>query len=295
MLCSALVLLGASGVGESAYSLRFKGIGVLYGPSALERFRTSHVAVIGLGGVGSWAAEALARSGIGTITLVDLDEVCISNTNRQLHSLVSTVGLSKCEVLQRRIREINPECDVRAMAGWVTPSNVDEFVRGAEPKFSAIIDAVDGVADKVAICSKCVELGVFLVTTGGAGGKRDATAVCTRDVCFVSQDPLLQSVRRMLRSNEFFPPEVKGPKARNSAWGLQAVSSLEPPVKRVAGWGAESCDTFGTSTFVTGTYGFAAAEAVASALAMEPLPEGSRYAPLRQRISLERERPSRAC
>eukprot|EP00302_Diacronema_sp_CCMP2436_P037776 CAMPEP_0180049076 /NCGR_PEP_ID=MMETSP0984-20121128/38632_1 /TAXON_ID=483367 /ORGANISM="non described non described, Strain CCMP 2436" /LENGTH=265 /DNA_ID=CAMNT_0021978023 /DNA_START=37 /DNA_END=830 /DNA_ORIENTATION=+ len=265
MLCSALVLLGASGVGESAYSLRFKGIGVLYGPSALERFRTSHVAVIGLGGVGSWAAEALARSGIGTITLVDLDEV-----------------------LQRRIREINPECDVRAMAGWVTPSNVDEFVRGAEPKFSAIIDAVDGVADKVAICSKCVELGVFLVTTGGAGGKRDATAVCTRDVCFVSQDPLLQSVRRMLRSNEFFPPEVKGPKARNSAWGLQAVSSLEPPVKRVAGWGAESCDTFGTSTFVTGTYGFAAAEAVASALAMEPLPEGSRYAPLRQRISLER-------
>jgi tRNA A37 threonylcarbamoyladenosine dehydratase len=174
----------------------------------------------------------------------------------------------------------------------VTPANIDEFMGGAQPKFSAIVDAVDGVEDKVALISRCVELGVPILTTGGAGGKLDATAVRSVDLAFVNQDPLLQAVRRSLRSDRGYPPEVKGPGSRNSVWGVEAISSTEPPFKRPTGWGAaSSCDTFGTVTAVTGTFGFAAAGALATLLAVEQPPEGSRYATLRHRISEQGSRP----
>lgn len=281
----------ASGVvGESPYALRFRGVSALYGSDALERFRSSHVAVIGMGGVGSWAAEAIARTGFGTITLVDLDEVCISNTNRQLHSLESTIGQPKVEVIERRCREINPECDVRAVACWVTAANVDEFLASASPAFSAVIDAVDGVGDKTALIDACVRTDVPIVTVGAAGGRTDPTAVRSLDLAFVHGDSLLQKVRRELRLSRGYPADVKGRGYRASGWGVTAISSPEvtaPRQRRGEGEAlAPSCDTFGTAAHLTGTFGFAAAAVVASCLADERGAGGEAYgdyARLRQR------------
>lgn len=282
----------AAGVvtGESGYSLRFRGVSALYGAEALERFRCAHVAVIGVGGVGSWAAEAIARTGFGTVTLVDLDEVCISNTNRQLHSLQSTVGQSKVDVLSQRCREINPEIDCRAVKDWVTPANVKTFLSSAAPEFSVVIDCIDGPDDKAAIIDACVRMDVPIVTVGATGGRLDPTAVRVVDVSFVHGDPLLQKVRRLLRSTYCYPAEVKGPAYRKSVWGLMAVSSTEnliPRNRRSEDMVPSSCDTFGTATHLTGTFGFAAASVAAGFLADEKTASGNFYEELRQRIGPE--------
>jgi tRNA A37 threonylcarbamoyladenosine dehydratase len=208
--------------------------------------------------------------------------VCTSNTNRQLHSLSSTVGLLKVDVLAARIAEINPECDVRSVPGSVTSANADAFVREATPRYDLIVDAIDSVDDKCALIRTCVALDVPIVTTGGAGGKRDPTRVRTTDISIVSNDPLMQQVRRQLRE-EGWPPEEK--RTKPAPWGLVAVSSIEPPRGGLPGEG--SCDRFGTATHLTGTFGFAAAAIAAEIIATD---EGSRregrfYAALRERIA----------
>lgn len=147
----------------------FCGTARLYGENALQLFAGAHVCVVGIGGVGSWAAEALARTGIGSITLIDMDDVCVTNTNRQIHALRDTVGQAKSEVMAERIRQINPECRVNVVDDFVTPDNVAEYMNAG---FSYVIDAIDSVRPKAALIAYCRRNKIPLVTTGGAGADR---------------------------------------------------------------------------------------------------------------------------
>ena len=157
---------------SDAWRQRFGGTARLYGEKALQLFADAHICVVGIGGVGSWAAEALARTGIGAITLIDMDDVCVTNTNRQIHALRDNVGLAKAEVMAERIRQINPECRVTVVDDFVTPDNVAQYMSAG---YSYVIDAIDSVRPKAALIAYCRRNKIPLVTTGGAGGQIDPT------------------------------------------------------------------------------------------------------------------------
>ena len=243
------------------YERRFSGIGRLYGSEGLNRVRRAHVCVIGLGGVGSWAVEALARSGIGELTLVDLDDVCISNVNRQLHALEGELGKPKVEAMARRVRAINPDCGVHPVQAFFLKSNADEILQG---RFDYVLDAFDSPARKCLLIALCRERTIPVITTGASAGRRDPTAVEVTDLAFSSHDRLLQEVRKKLRTRHGFP---RG----ESPFGVECVVSREmvvyPGKDGLVGTspGPEpdlrlDCDTgFGTASFVTGTFGFVAA------------------------------------
>ena len=163
------------------FERRFGGIGRLYGKEGLERSRRAHVCVIGLGGVGSWAVEALARSGIGELTLVDLDDVCISNVNRQLHALDGELGKPKVEVLARRVQAINPDCVVHSLQAFFLKSNAREIL---QPRYDYVLDAIDSPARKCLLIALCRELNLPVITTGASAGRRDPTAVQVMDLAF---------------------------------------------------------------------------------------------------------------
>src|SRR5262249_45557702 len=158
---------------------------------------TSHVCVIGVGGVGSWTAEALARSGIGELTLIDLDEVCVSNINRQLPALTATVGRPKVQVLKERIIEINPDCTVQAIEEFFTQSSSDRLLAA---KYNYVVDAIDSLANKCLLIARCRDLKIPAITAGGAAGRRDPTAIKITDLAFASHDRLLRSVKKVLRT-----------------------------------------------------------------------------------------------
>jgi tRNA A37 threonylcarbamoyladenosine dehydratase len=253
------------------FEIRFGGIARLYGAIGMERLRTAHVCAVGLGGVGSWAVEALARSGLGRLTLVDLDEICASNVNRQLHALNGAVGRPKVEVMAERVRAISPECVVRPRMEFFTAQNADDIFREG---YDAVLDAIDSVADKCRLIALCRSRGIHLVTCGSAGGRRDATMVRVADLAFTSHDRLLLRVRDELRKLHGFPPA-------RMALGIPCVYSAEPPVfprkdgsvgpRREAGSAVRlDCDTgLGTATFVTGAFGF-----VAAGLVVKKITEG---------------------
>ena len=256
----------------SDFDFRFGGIGRLFGVDALARLRAAHVCVVGIGGVGSWAVEALARSGIGRLTLVDLDEVCVSNVNRQLHAINAEVGRPKVEVMAERVRGINPECDVRAVPEFFTESSANALL---STPYDSVVDAIDSLANKCRLIALCREKSIPLVTCGGAGGRRDPTAVRVADLAFTTHDRLLQKVRETLRRDFGFPRGER-------EFGIDAVYSPEPLVypardgsvcaQREASASGQSlklnCDSgFGTATFVTGTFGFAAAARVVQRIA----------------------------
>ena len=157
-----------------AQERRFGGIGRLYGRDGLERLRRSHVCVVGVGGVGSWAVEALARSGIGELTLVDADKVCLSNVNRQLHALDENLGQPKVEVLARRVRAINPDCTVHPLPALFLKTNAGEILRAP---YSFVLDAIASPSRKCLLLARCHNQGIPGLTTGAAGGRRDPTAV----------------------------------------------------------------------------------------------------------------------
>lgn len=182
---------------SDAWRQRFGGTARLYGEKALQCFADAHVCVVGIGGVGSWAAEALARTGIGAITLIDMDDVCVTNTNRQIHALSGNVGLAKAEVMAERIRLINPECRVTVVDDFVTPENVAEYLGVG---FSYVIDAIDSVRPKAALIAWCRRYKVPLVTTGGAGGQIDPTQIQVADLAKTIQDPLAAKLRERLKS-----------------------------------------------------------------------------------------------
>lgn len=253
-----------------SYIQRFGGIGRLYGTAALPRLHAARVAVIGVGGVGSWVAEALARSGVGSITLVDMDDVCITNTNRQLPALAQTVGHLKVDVLARRVLEINPECQVEAVPEFLLESNADRLLAG---NFDCLVDAVDSTNIKALIIAKARELNVPVVVSGSAGGRRDPTQIKAADLGQAGADPLLQQVRRRLREVHAFP---KSPEGRPMLWNVPCVVSAE---KAIYPQSDGSCSTerergaeaglrldcsagFGAATAVTGTFGFVLAAEV---------------------------------
>ncbi|WP_162975714.1 tRNA threonylcarbamoyladenosine dehydratase, partial [Pseudomonas aeruginosa] len=174
---------------------RFGGIGRLYGREGLQRLADSHVAVVGIGGVGSWAAEALARSGVGEISLFDLDDVCVTNTNRQVHAIEGSVGKAKVEVMAARIRAINPACRVHAVADFVTRETMAEYI----VDFDYLIDCIDSVAAKAALIAWCKRRKIPVITTGGAGGQVDPTQIQVADLNKTFNDPLAAKVRSTLR------------------------------------------------------------------------------------------------
>lgn len=244
------------------FESRFDGIARLYGRAGLARLRAAHIGVIGIGGVGTWAAEALARSGIGAITLVDLDEVCVTNINRQLHALTETVGCAKVAVMAERIRAINPECRVVAEQKFFNERTAAKLLA---PPFDFVLDAIDDVPNKVLLLVNCRERQLPVVTCGGAGGRRELTSVRSGDLSQASHDKLLAEVRRQLRQQHQFPAE-------RSLMGVPCVYSVEPAVfsqpdgsvgehraMPEAGSRLNCNGGLGSATFVTGAFGFAAA------------------------------------
>eukprot|EP00965_Chrysotila_dentata_P116486 3850365-Pleurochrysis_carterae.AAC.1 len=274
MAAQLFVSVLQAGALSSEWDLRFEGVGRVYGGSAVTRLARSHVCVVGLGGVGSWAVEALARSGVGALTLVDLDEVCISNTNRQLHALSNTIGRSKASVLADRVRLINPECDVKLREEWLTSEGalalLLEEMEGEKASF-AVLDAIDGFYEKAALIEASVRLGKHVVTVGAAGGKTDPCALRISDLALASNDPLLARTRQTLRKQYAFPTgAVRG---RSSPWGVHAVYSIEPPpAQKRSDEPVRDCERFGTACFATGAFGFAAASALVTAIAQEQQP-----------------------
>jgi len=197
---------------------RFAGIARLYGLPALARLQTSHVAVIGVGGVGSWAAEALVRSGIGKITLIDGDEICVSNTNRQSQALTGEYGKSKVDVLAARLKAINPEVEVDAQMRFLTPSSMQSLGDGG---FDCVFDCCDAFRVKVEMIVFCRRRKIPIVVMGSAGGRVDPTQIRVRDLAKTEQDALLSLVRKKLREEFGFPRGAK------RYFSVPAVYSLE--------------------------------------------------------------------
>lgn len=184
---------------------RFAGVARLYGDSGLQRLREAHVAIVGIGGVGSWAAEAMARSGVGEISLFDLDDVCVSNTNRQLHAMEGNVGRAKAEVMAERLRAINPACKVHAVVDFVTKETLPEYI-GED--IDCVIDCIDSVMAKAALIGWCRRRKITIITTGGAGGQIDPTQIQVADLNKTFNDPLASRVRSTLRRDYNFSRNV---------------------------------------------------------------------------------------
>jgi tRNA A37 threonylcarbamoyladenosine dehydratase len=259
----------ADGAREVDFERRFGGVARLYGAAALQRFTNAHVCVIGVGGVGSWVAEALARSAVGRITMIDLDNVAESNINRQIHALSDTLGLAKVDALAARIEQINPFCKVNRIEDFVTADNLDRMI-GA-PGYDYVIDAIDDVRAKTALIAYCREQGIRLITIGGAGGQTDPTRIEVRDLSRTEQEPLLAKVRKRLRTQHGFP---RGPKNK---FGIDAVFSTEPlrfpqdscAIDDRSGVTGLNCAGFGSSMVVTASFGLVAAAHVLNRLAAQ--------------------------
>ncbi len=248
---------------SDAYNQRFGGLARVYGSDALPLLERAHFCIVGVGGVGSWAAEACARSGIGSITLIDHDDIDISNTNRQLHTTSDSIDRSKVEVLRERILAINPECRCSAIDDLVTRANLDKFEFG---RFDYVIDAIDHVSHKLSLMHYCRRNKIRCVSTGGAGGLIDPTQIVVKDLTLSFNDPLLAKVRSTLRHQLGYS---RNPKRR---FAMDCVFSTEQPLYP-AGDGEVSyakpvvderttldCDTgIGSFVGVTACFGFTAA------------------------------------
>ena len=247
------------------FARRFGGIARLYGDRGLAALAGARVCVVGVGGVGSWAAEALARSAVGAITLIDMDHVAESNINRQLPALESELGRAKVAVLHERIAQINPRCEVTCHEEFVTLDNAAELIP-AEDLW--VIDCIDSFRVKAAMIATCRRRKQALITVGAAGGQRDPTRVRTGDLRKTEQDPLLARTRRLLRRDYGFPAN---PKRR---FGVPCVWSDEPQVEPpdvcdTQPEGSLNCAGFGAGMPVTAAFGLAAAGYVIDRLSQQ--------------------------
>ena len=280
------------------YERRFGGIERLYGSNNVAVLKQLHIAVIGVGGVGSWAAEALARSGVGALTLIDMDEVCASNINRQSHALSDTIGQSKIEVLGARLRAINPELQVHLVDDFISASNLDDYLGGqgfvtdaangeeasrdalGKRQPDGVLDAIDSIAAKTALLAWCKRNKMRVVSTGGAGGQVDPSQIKVADVAKVVQDPLMAKVRAQLRRDFNFSSNPK------RKFGIDCVYSTEQ-LRYPTGDGRVSyakpgaqdtpmnCSTgFGACMMVTASFGLQAAATLLDRLLPEPKPQG---------------------
>ena len=233
---------------------RFGGLDRLYGSAPAARIRAAHVAVVGVGGVGSWAVEALARSGVGQLTLIDLDHISESNINRQIHALDSTLGQAKVVAMRERIAQINPECSVTCVEDFVEPENWPQLLPA---HVDAVIDACDQVSAKVAMAAWALQQRTVFVTVGAAGGKQLAHKVEIEDLASATHDPLLALLRQRLR-------KLHGAHREGKKIGIDCVFSHEAvappdPSSAVEGDGSLNCHGYGSVVSVTATFGQCAA------------------------------------
>ncbi|OYU11550.1 MAG: tRNA threonylcarbamoyladenosine dehydratase [Comamonadaceae bacterium PBBC1] len=241
---------------------RFGGLQRLYGLSGAQRIRQAHVVVVGIGGVGSWAAEALARSGVARLSLLDMDHIAPSNINRQIHALTHTTGQAKVEAMRERIALIHPECQVDAIDDFVTPENWPS-VLPAQP--DAVIDACDQLRAKVSMAHWALQNKIGFVSVGAAGGKRLAHLVDVQDLSRITHDPLLAQLRYRLRKHH-------GGARDGKLMGVQGIFSREsvaPPDASclLEGDGSLNCHGYGSVVSVTATFGMCAASVILNFLA----------------------------
>ena len=241
---------------------RFGGLARLYGAAGAARIRQAHVAVVGIGGVGSWAAEALARSGVGQITLVDLDHVAESNINRQVHALSDTVGQAKVMAMQQRIAQINPDCTVHCVDDFATEENWPHVL---PHPVNAVVDACDQIRAKTAIAVWARAEKVLHITVGAAGGKRHAHKVDIDDLAATTHDPLLAQLRYRLRKQHGAPREGKKI-GTTCVFSREAVAGPDPSCN-LEGDGSLNCHGYGSVVAVTATFGQCAAGWVLDRLA----------------------------
>lgn len=247
---------------EDSDERRFGGLQRLYGVSGAQRIRQAHVAVVGLGGVGSWSAEALARSGVGRLTLIDMDHIAESNINRQIHALSVTTGQSKVLAMKARIALINPDCQVDVVDDFVSPENWPALM-SEQP--DALIDACDQVKAKVALAHWAMVTKVGFITVGAAGGKRMAHKVDIDDLSRITHDPLLAQLRYRLRKHH---QAARGDQ-RMGVSGVFSRESVAPPDASCAvdGDGSLNCHGYGSVVSVTATFGLSAASEILNFLA----------------------------
>ncbi len=245
----------------SEYEERFAGLRRLYGNDAYALLKQLHIGVVGVGGVGSWAVEALARSGIGQITLIDYDEIAHSNVNRQLHALTATFGEKKIAVMAKRVHEINPQGQVHAIDDFINMENMQSLL---ERGYDYVIDAIDSIKFKAAMINHCRRNKIPIIATGGAGGLSDPTMIKVDDLSRTYNDPLAAKVRRQLREEYGF--------TRNSkrTFGVECVFSSQQQVypkedgtvshekPGIHGVSLDCRFGYGTSSTVTATFGFVA-------------------------------------
>lgn len=240
-------------------NIRFGGIARLYGQKALETFQQSHVCVIGVGGVGSWVVESLARSGIGKITMIDPDEVSESNINRQLVALENTIGQGKADVLKERIEQINPDCQITIIEDLLKPENVRDYI---STDYDYVIDAIDSARSKAALIRFCKRNKIRIVCVGGAGGQIDPTQITIADLTRTHNDPLLAKTRSILRYDYGFS---SNPKRKYQVPCVYSTEQLSYPLPDGGITQAKpdsdralrmACDVgMGSATHITATFG----------------------------------------
>lgn len=245
-------------VEDSLESRRFGGVSRLYGSELRARFQQATVVVAGLGGVGSWAAEALARTGIGHLVLVDFDHIAESNTNRQLHALEGQYGKAKVQAMGERMMQINPEIQLTICDEFLEPGKLDAVV----PENALVLDATDSVQTKIALVIWATQHHRSLVMCGAAGGKTDPTSVRCDDLSRTEQDALLAKVRQGLRQDHGFSRNLK------KKIGVRAIYSHEP--RAGASSGGLACSGYGSTVMVTAACGFAAAAEILNLIAIQP-------------------------
>lgn len=242
---------------------RFSGVERVYGKSSFVTLSQASLCVVGIGGVGSWVAEAFARSGVGQVTLIDLDEICITNTNRQIHTLTETIGQAKVAVMKQRMLSINPHMHVNTIEDFITPENVFEHITG---RFNGVVDAIDSVKPKAALIAHCKRQKIPIVTVGGAGGQCDPTQIKIADLSRTIQDPLAAKLRAELRRNYNFS------KNSQRRFGVSCVYSTEQlryphadgtvctqKPQQMGSMRMDCATGFGASVMVTATFGMMAA------------------------------------
>lgn len=241
---------------------RFGGLERLFGVAGAQAIRAAHVAVVGIGGVGSWAAEALARSGVGQLTLIDLDHIAESNINRQIHALAGTLGQAKVRAMAERIAQINPSCKVHCIEEFVEPDNWPQLL---PPGVDAVVDACDQVKAKAAMAAWARDTGTLFIAAGAAGGKRLAHKVDIDDLAHTTHDPLLAQLRYRLRKFHGAPKEGKKIGVA-CVFSREAVAPPDPSCA-IEGDGSLNCHGYGSVVSVTATFGQCAAGWVLDRLA----------------------------
>ncbi|MEI6892105.1 MAG: tRNA threonylcarbamoyladenosine dehydratase [Pontiella sp.] len=264
-----------SEIETGGYEHRFGGLFRLYGKNAMDQLRQAHVLMVGVGGVGSWVAEALARSGLGNLTLVDWDDICFSNTNRQIHAMTGTAGRAKVDILAERIHLINPECNVTPIREFYSEKNAHDLIT---TDLSYVVDAIDKKNAKIHLITQCATQGIPIIVSGGAGGRIDPSKIEVTDLRDSHNDPLLAACRKQLRKN------IPGMHLQHKKkFGIPCAFSAEIiryPLpdgsicfeKPVMGDGPKQLDCqfgFGSASFLTGSFGFAMAARIINDLTKE--------------------------